>query len=213
MSLIYNNLSLILLENFYIMNHTDNTLKIFILSLILLAGTFAASAQNMPHRVATRSMQDGMEKFGKNSAKFRNIQVEGCPFLALQGGASLCYGEFARLRANLGGMSGFTLLGGVGKEMIFNREFKKKMTWHAGLGYYFAESPAWVVNMELVAAKAPSIDNVGILVQGEFDYFFKPYRRFGVFAGFGAGFGDLDKDDIKTLWEVSIGISFKLFQH
>lgn len=184
--------------------------RMFVLAVFISVGALRTLADDPVHRAATGAMYDGIDKIGNQIKDYSHIEVEGCPFVAVQAGASICYGELARLRVNFPGMTGFTLMGGVGKELIFDRDYKDRMAWHAGLGYYMAD-PSYVGNIELVAAKAPSISDVGILAQAEFNYFLPPYRRLGFFVGVGVGFGELDRDEPKTLWEFSLGVSFRLF--
>jgi len=182
---------------------------------IILLLAFAVGAMPLwaydPHPAVSGAMQDTFEKMGTNVDKYKKIIVDGVPFFALQAGASICYGEFIRARANFPGMTGFTIMGGVGKELIFDRDYKDKMTWHAGIGYYITDGPSFVANLDLAAVKAPSISDVGILAQAEFNYFLPRCPRLGFFAGIGVGLGELDQDDPKKLWEFSLGVSFKLF--
>jgi len=195
------------------MNGKEPLLRcVFRLTMALLAclSALSADADDRMHRATSGAMRNGIENIGRQVDRYSHIEVDGCPFVAVQAGASICYGEFARVRANFPGMTGFTIMGGIGKEMIFDRDYKDRMAWHAGVGYYIAE-PAWVVNLDVVAAKTPSISDVGILAQAEFNYFLRPSRRIGFFAGFGVGIGELDRDDPKKLWEVSLGVTFKLF--
>lgn len=184
------------------------------LILMLYAGLVLTMlrAQNIPHRAATGAMQDMMDNMGNQVPMYMDMAVDGVPFLAIQGGASLQFGEFARLRASFPGMTGFTLMGGIGKEMIFKRDYRDKLLWHAGIGYYWSDNPTWMASGEIVAAKTPSISDVGLMVNCELNWFFEKYRRLGAFVGFGVGLGELDRDDPKALWELSIGLTFKIFR-
>lgn len=186
--------------------------KILVVLAIVVAGGVPMRAYD-PHPAASGAMQDAFSKVGPNVDRYKYVQVDGVPFVALQAGASICYGEFVRARANFPGMTGFTIMGGVGKELIFDRDYKNEMTWHAGVGYYIADGPSFVANLDIAAVKAPSISDVGILAQAEFNYFLPRCPRLGFFAGFGVGLGELDSDDVKKLWEFSLGVSFKLFYH
>lgn len=178
---------------------------------LIAAGSQPSSAQIL-EEATSKSMQHGMERIGEQVGRYSHIQRDGIPFLGIYAGASLVKGENLALRVNFPGATGFTLSGGIGKDYLFNRPYKDKMTWFAGLGYYFSESDSWVVNMDLMAVKSAQISDVGILIQAEYEYFIPPYRRFGVTADFGIGFGEFDRDKPKTLWEFGIGVAFKLFR-
>lgn len=179
---------------------------------LLLATSFQLKAQNVVEQATAESMQNAVETIGQQVPMYMHIHRDGIPFLGLYAGASLVKGEHAALRLNFPGATGFTGFGGVGKDYLFNRPYKNKMTWFAGAGYYFSESDSWLVNLDIMAVKSAQISDVGILVQAEYEYFIPPYRRFGVTANFGIGFGELDRDEPKVLWEFGIGIAFKLFR-
>lgn len=180
--------------------------------LVWTAAALAVLSANADIHDATRgAMQDSFDKMGRNVDKYKHMVADGVPFVALQAGASICQGEFARLRANFSGATGFTVFGGVGKELIFDRDYKDKMTWHAGVGYYVATDRTYCVNLDIMAVKAPSISDVGIMAEVEANYFLPRCPRLGFFLGLGVGLGELDSDNTKKLWEVSLGVSFKLF--
>lgn len=200
------------------MSDKRNIIEITKYCFTVIALIFIAShsqqlhAQNILEEATAKSMQNGMERIGGQVPQYMHIQRDGIPFLGIYAGASLTKGEHVALRCNFPGATGFTISGGIGKEFLFNRPYKNKMTWFAGLGYYFSESDSWVVNLDLMAIKSAQISDVGMLVQAEYEYFIPPYRRFGVTADFGIGFGEFDWDKPKTLWEFGIGIAFKIFR-
>lgn len=189
-------------------------MKIMLRKIMLVCAAVALTALSAGadiHRASQGAMQDSFDMMGRNVDKYSHIVADGVPFVALQAGASLCQGEFARLRANFPGATGFTVFGGVGKELIFDRDYKDKMTWHAGVGYYVATDRTYCVNLDVMAVKAPSISDVGIMAEVECNYFLPRCPRLGFFLGLGVGLGELGSDNTKKLWEVSIGVSFKLF--
>ncbi len=183
--------------------------KIMLTCAVVALTAFSANADI--HNATRGAMQDSFDQMSRNVDKYSHIMADGVPFIALQAGASICQGEFARLRANFPGATGFTIFGGVGKELIFNRDYKDKMTWHAGCGYYIATDRTYCVNLDIMAVKAPSISDVGVMAEVELNYFLPRCPRLGFFLGLGAGLGELSSDDTKKLWEVSLGVSFKLF--
>lgn len=186
-------------------------MKIFRLLLFFGLVLCVTSAHAQFHQGASNAMVDAFGKTEKIVDKYKDVQVNGVPFLALQAGASICQGEFGRLRANFPGATGFTMFGGIGKELIFNRDYKDKLTWHAGIGYYIATDPTYCVNLDLMAVKAASISDVGIMAQIDMNYFLPRCPRLGFFCGLGVGMGELSSDDYKKLWEFSLGVTFKLF--
>lgn len=186
---------------------------LLILAVFVLSVTYVNAQQSFPHRAVTDGYTQAMTNAGNNVQKGMSQHIDGVPFLAIQAGASLQFGEFGRIRANFPGMSGFTLLGGIGKEWIFNHDYNNKTLWHAGGGYYFSDGPDFVGNLEILAVNSPSISDIGILLNGELNFFFDKPKRLGAFVGFGVGFGELDRDNPKTLWEFSIGVTYKIFRN
>lgn len=151
----------------------------------------------------------------------REVPAVGVPYLGIFGGASHAYGEFARLKACImGGISGFELFGGVGKEYIFNSDWKDRMTWHAGIGYYFTdgvisgygEDTSNILSIDLVVGRTPLCSDIALMAQFEWDHWFGYSRRFGVFGALGVGLGELDNDSPKVLWDVSLGVAIKIFK-
>lgn len=171
-----------------------------------------AYSDDIFHRSASGAMQNTMEHMGNLTNRYSHIEMDGVPFLALQAGASLQYAEFVRLRANFPGMTGFTIMGGIGKELIFKRDYRDRLCWHAGIGYYFSDSPSWVSNAEIVVAKSPCVSDLALMADVEFNWFFEKHKRLGLFVGLGVGMGELDSTPAKLLWEASLGLTFKIFR-
>ena len=184
---------------------------ILLYGLLVCAISVSAQVKESLHRGTSAALMNSFDKMESNVDKYKTVMVDGVPFLALQCGASICQGEFGRLRANFPGATGFTLFGGVGKEFIFNRDYKDKLTWHAGLGYYVATDRTYCVNLDIMAVKSASISDVGILAEVEFNYFLPRCPRIGFFSGLGVGLGELRSNDYKKLWEFNLGVAFKLF--
>ena len=70
----------------------------------------------------------------------RGFCRKGVPYLGLDLGASVFYGEFARLIFATGNVSGFYLYGGVGRDIIFDRKNSDRLLWHAGAGMRYSSS-------------------------------------------------------------------------
>lgn len=197
----------------------------FIIALLALTGAWGnMMAQSVRYGVAEGAVDattDMLEKSQRIVDITSGRDVEGVPYIGVFGGMSHAYGEFGRLRFCFPGMSGFDLFGGVGKEYLFNSDWKDRMTWHVGLGYYFTDAVITgnyydslnILSIDLVVGRTPLCEDVAIMAQFEWDHFFGEAKRFGVFGAVGFGFGELDRDEPKILWDVSLGVAVKLYQN
>lgn len=160
--------------------------------------------------------------YGSNLAKAAQwrsqIPLEGYPNVQLQLGASRLYGEFARLKWCAGGEGGFALYGGVGKDWLFDGEFKDKILWHGAMGYYgaFNENADFTIGVSY--AQTAQFEDPILGLDGTFSFYFGSSTRFGFFVGGGAGmtspFGYItgdDPDDVRFTWDANIGIAVKLW--
>lgn len=161
---------------------------------------------------------EGMREMTKNS-----VPIAGYPYLGLDLGLSRMYGEFARLHCCLGGDSGFRIYGGVGKDWVFDGDNKDKMSWHAGLGYYMAlgDDDNQEFDFGITASETAAMQGGAITCDFGYRYFFGRTKRFGVLGSAGFGCGnffdtmksdtDVDKEEGKFIWDVSVGICVKMF--
>lgn len=187
-----------------------------------LLETVAVSAQIKEQFIAEGANTAGtiFQKAALVTEQTKGIPAVAVPYLGIFGGASHAYGEFGRLKACLGGISGVELFGGVGKEYIFKSDWKDRMTWHAGIGYYFTdgvisgygEDTSNIMSLDFVAGKTPLCSDVAIMLQLEWDHWFGYSRRFGTFVALGVGLGELDAESPKVLWDVSVGVAMKIFK-
>ena len=146
----------------------------------------------------------------------------GYPYLSLNLGASRMYGEYARLKCCFGSYAGYTLFGGIGKEMIFHGENKDKLSWHAGVGYYInpdCESEH-EITLSVVYSESPAV--IGQALSCDIGYTYSlpaTNYRLGFFIGAAGGIGNLkgeernwkDGDKSTFVWDVSLGVNFKIF--
>ncbi len=141
----------------------------------------------------------------------RGFCRKGVPYLGLDLGASVFYGEFARLIFATGNVSGFYLYGGVGRDIIFDRKNSDRLLWHAGAGmrYSFDRDN---VSMGVVYGENPLCYNQGVLLEFVWHRYFGNSRRIGMFAGGGVGLGDFGANEPAFVWDAQIGISIKLWQ-
>lgn len=138
------------------------------------------------------------------------------PGLHLSAGLSKSYGEFVRLRFAL---YGFNLYGGVGKDWLFDGDNKDKLSWHAGMGGYYAfggnGDPNMDVSFGLTVAENSAWENLSLLIDLDYTYWIGRWRRVGVFAGAGIGWADIkdlgkEGHHSKFGWNLELGLTFRL---
>ena len=141
----------------------------------------------------------------------RGLCRKGVPYLGLDLGASVFYGEFARLIFATGNVSGFYLYGGVGRDILFDRVNSDRLLWHAGAGMRYSFDRDHV-SMGVVYGENPLCYNQGVLLEFVWHRYFGNFRRIGMFAGGGVGLGDFGANEPAFVWDAQIGISVKLWQ-
>ncbi len=145
------------------------------------------------------------------------IPVEGYPNFQLALGVSRAYGEFARLKWCSGGLFGFTLYGGVGKDWLFNGDNKDIMSWHAAWGIYAANGGKGDFTFAFSVAETPVVEGHSFGVDLTYSHFFGNDRKIGIFGGAGFAAGNLDESyknsnvDPTFVWDIHFGVSFKLW--
>ena len=142
--------------------------------------------------------------------------------ITVQAGLSRVHGEFLRLRANLGGQTGFVVYGGIGRDWIFkakNEDYlgndPKKMTWHAGLGYYGGDLNGETATGEFALlvdyAESPMAKGGTVNAMLEGTWYFGNNGHFGAFAGIGGSFYDLKSEKTKAAFIFNIGLAYRFF--
>lgn len=151
------------------------------------------------------------------------VDIDGYPNVQLALGLSRAYGEYARVKLCLGGDRGFILYGGTGKDWVFNGKNKDKLSWHVGVGYYTAfEYSGHELTSGFSYAETPVTKGGALNFDMGYTHFFGDREVFGLFGGLGLGVGNL-KDYFKSIgemegaklkfvWDIQIGIAFKLWQ-
>lgn len=157
-------------------------LRFSLIILIVTALSVDASAQVKEQLIGEGANAVGnvMQNAQLVTEQTMRIPAKSVPYLGIFGGASHAYGEFGRLKACLGGISGLELLGGVGKEYIFNSDWKDRMTWHAGAGFYFTDGvisgdgddTTNILSIDMMAARTPLCEDLALMFQLEWDYWF-----------------------------------------
>jgi len=112
------------------------------------------------------------------------------------------------------------LYGGVGKDWLFDGKNKERLSWHAAIGYYIVlgdDNQDFTVGF--CVAETPVERNGALNLDLTYSYFFDEGGPFGFFAG--AAFGVSRMKDVfesdstefpgKFLWDIHVGLSFKLW--
>ena len=166
---------------------------------------------------------------GKRIRKYTHMETDGYPNLQLQAGISRAYGEFTRLKLCMGGVTGYVLQGGVGKDLLFNMENSHKMSWHVGLGYYISQEGCFDTTFGMNYAETPVTEGGSLNFDLYYTYFFNRGRTcrcrrqyghdrwpYGIFFGGSLGIGNLKAEDDgkkgKFIWDLQVGISIALYR-
>lgn len=144
---------------------------------------------------------------------------EAYPSLQFQVGASYAYGEFARFRYS---GHGFNAYASIGKDWIFDSEFRNKILWNVGIGSYFAfggnGDPSMDVGLGLSIGQNSRWEKLSLMIDADYTYWIGRWRRVGIFAGGSLGWGSLTEvfntDDYSSTggfaWNLEVGITFRL---
>lgn len=144
-----------------------------------------------------------------------NVSGKAYPGLHLLTGVSKAYGEFARLRLVFSAMN---IYAGIGKDWLFDGVNKDKLLWHAGIGglYHFGGVDPWGdIGGAVTVARTAPWENISLMIDCDFTYWFGRWKRVGCFVGAGAGFADIkdagkDRNESGFAWNIEIGLTFRL---
>lgn len=189
------------------------------------SGGTASSYQEHIASNVRGTVEDVSTKFGNMAQKLIDYDTEGYPNIMIKLGWSTLWGEYARVKTCIGGMGGFILYGGIGKNLLAkdnddpysweDLSYKKRMTWHAGLGYYISpdEDGMSDISMGITFGKTCKYDQSVLTGDLTYSYFFGNKTIFGVHGGAGAGLVmDFDSEELKFAWNLELGIAIKLWQ-
>lgn len=140
------------------------------------------------------------------------------PSLQIAPGISRSYGEFFKVRYT---GYGFHAYGSVGKDWLFDSEYKNKILWNVGIGSYFAFGDDYDPNMDvavgLSVGQQAQWEKLSLMIDVDYTYWIGRWRRVGVFAGGGIGWGsfaetfDTDTSGMGGFaWNLEAGIVFRL---
>lgn len=141
------------------------------------------------------------------------------PSLQFVPGISRAYGENIRLRYT---GYGFHAYASIGKDFLFDSEFKDKILWNVGIGSYFAfggnGNPNMDVSLGLSVGQQAQWEKLSMMIDIDYTYWVGSWRRVGVFAGAGLGWGSFtevfDTNDYDSTggfaWNIEAGIIIRL---
>lgn len=144
---------------------------------------------------------------------------EAYPSLQLAPGISYARGENIRLRYT---GYGFHAYGSVGKDFLFDSEYKDKILWNVGMGSYFAFGDDYDPNMDislgLSVGQLAQWEKLSLMIDVDYTYWIGRWRRVGIFAGGSIGWGSFTEvfntDDYDSMggfaWNLEAGIVFRL---
>lgn len=163
-----------------------------------------------------------IEDLGKKVDVGRHRYDPAYSNITFQAGLSKVHGEFVRAKACLGGMTGFVLYGGIGKDWVFdakNEDFigpdAKKFCWHAGMGFYGGDLNGVTTNGEFALlmdyADSPLAKGGTLNIWLEGTWYFAAKGHFGAFGGIGFSWGNIkdEKHPITNfIFEVGLAVRF-----
>lgn len=175
----------------------------------------------------------GYDNSGSNNSAYRAGQALGGMIFGLGGGGegdaypsfqvavgiSSAYGE--NIKLNYTG-HGFHAYASIGKDFLFNSKFKRKILWNAGIGSYFAfggnGNPNMDVSLGLSIGQQAQWKNPSLMIDVDYTYWIGRWRRIGIFAGGGLGWGSFvdvfDTDDYSSnggfAWNLEAGVLIRI---
>lgn len=141
------------------------------------------------------------------------------PSLQLALGISRVYGENIRLKYT---GYGFHAFASVGKDFLLDSEFNDIILWNVGLGSYFAfggnGNPTMDISLGLSIGQQAQWEKLSLMIDVDYTYWIGRWRRVGIFAGGGIGWGSFTEmfntEDYSTsggfAWNIEAGITIRL---
>lgn len=149
----------------------------------------------------------------------RGDEGDAYPSLQLATGISRAYGENIKLRYT---GHGFLAYASIGKDYLFDGEFKDKILWNVGLGSYFSFGgdldPNMDLSLGLSVGQQAQWEKLSLMFDIGYTYWIGSWRRIGIFAGGGLGWGKFTEvfntDDYDShsefAWNIEAGIIIRL---
>ena len=174
-------------------------------------GGYRQEVQPTPAQAAVSSTaKQFVDGWGDIMRAGMGLGADGVPFLSVDLGMSVYYGEYARVNFATPGMTGFMIFGGIGKDWIFNWKNSDKLLWHAGLGMLL-NIEASHFHLGMAFGENPLCYNYGLLCEFVYHQVFGDYRPFGFVLGAGVGPGNFKAKDPDLVWDVQVGFAVKLW--
>lgn len=141
------------------------------------------------------------DKMGNAAVRASSVPMEGYPNLQVKFGYSLLAAEALSVKIQLGGMGGFNLTGGVGKNLF--RNDPGLSMWYGGVGYYGGDE----INDFSFNVLIGVDDDILLCGELEYSHFFDAVPRFGLFLA-----GRLGAHVSSSFFmDFHAGVSWKLF--
>lgn len=145
-------------------------------------------------------------KMADYASRAAAISQEGYPNLQIRAGYSILMAEYVSAKAELGGVGGFVLSGGYGKDLFVKQE--DGHSWYAGVGYYGGDED-FDFSFDVTFINSSIVQDMLLMAELEFSYFFGG-SRFGLFAD--AQFGACIYQE-KFTFNIGGGVTWKLFSN
>lgn len=141
------------------------------------------------------------------------------PSLQVATGISYSLGENVRIRYT---GYGFHAYGSIGKDFLFDSEYKDKVLWNAGIGSYFAFgddiNPTMDISLGLSVGQLAQWEKLSLMIDIDYTYWIGRWRRAGIFAGGSLGWGSFTEvfntDDYSTAggfaWNLEVGFILRI---
>lgn len=147
--------------------------------------------------------------------------ADGDAYPSLQFAPGFSYARGENLRIRYTG-HGFHAYGSIGKDWVFDSEFKNKILWNVGIGSYFAfggnGNPNMDISLGLSVGQLAQWEKLSLMIDVDYTYWIGRWRRVGIFAGGGLGWGSFTEvfntDDYSSsggfAWNLEAGIVIRL---
>lgn len=134
-------------------------------------------------------------------------------------GVSYAYGENLKIRYE---GSGCNVYGGIGKDWLFDSDYKDKILWNVGIGSYFAFGGGYDPNMDVSAGfsigQLAQWEKLSLMIDLDYTCWIGRRRQAGVFVGGGLGWGSFfevfNTDDLDAkggfAWNLEAGIVIRI---
>lgn len=144
---------------------------------------------------------------------------EAYPALSALAGVSYAYGENLKIRYE---GSGCNVYGSIGKDWLFDSDYKDKILWNVGIGSYFAFGGGYDPNMDVSAGfsigQLAQWEKLSLMIDLDYTCWIGRRRQAGVFVGGGLGWGSFfevfNTDDLDAkggfAWNLEAGIVIRI---